>query len=140
MGICLLAMLVACGGEKLQEETKQTEVGATNAPTTQTQGKMEDATGETTAATRPATQENGNEPETPTSTTAATTPVFTEPTIAPTTTSPTKPKQEETSPEVVTKPTQATEPTQATQPDPVVPETTVPEIEKDGYNSQIIRP
>ena len=123
--ICLLAMLIACGRQTPNEDSVPTEVGASGAPTTVT-GTESSAP---TRVTEPTTGAQENTPTIPTGSSEPTeqsrpTEVTTAPTKAP----------------LVTNPTEVTDPTVATQPDPVVPETTVPEIEEDGYNSQIIRP
>lgn len=116
--ICLAAMLAACGGQAAEEHTIQTEVGASGAPATATGTEFSDPTRATNP--EPTTGEQGNTPTTPTGST--------DPTEA--TTVPTRPVE---SPVV-------TDPTEETSPETVATETTVPEIEEDGYNSQIIRP
>ena len=120
-GICLAAMLIACSRQTPNEDSIPTQAGASTAPATVTGTESSAPTRATNPD--PTIGGQGDTPMTPTGST--------------------DPTEQSQPTEVTTAPTKSpavTDPTVATEPDPVVPETTVPELEEDGYNSQIIRP
>ena len=153
-GVCLALLLAACGCQSAMEETQMPTAGDST-PAVETGNQTAPVQGDTvldygdfleqdTTQTPP-----GGQTQSAGSTVPATTPVRPDepatPTQPTTPAQPTAPVQPiETVPVVDTTPTGPAQ-TQATQPQETVPETTVsaptvPAIEEDGYQSQIIRP